>query len=40
VLAWNPVIFAVVILLSLGMILFSMNYAGVMDMVIAAIFGW
>jgi Zn-dependent protease len=40
VLAWNPVIFAVVILLSLGMILFSMNYAGVMDMVIAPIFGW
>lgn len=40
VLAWNPVIFVVAILLSLGMVLFSTNYAGVMDMVIAAIFGW
>ncbi|MDE4908341.1 peptidase M50 [Methanogenium marinum] len=40
VLAWNPVIFVVFIVLSLGMILFGMNYGGVMDTVIAAIFGW
>ncbi|WFN34033.1 peptidase M50 [Methanogenium sp. S4BF] len=40
VLAWNPVIFAVAILLSLGMVLFAADYGGVMDMVIAAIFGW
>ena len=40
VLAWNPVIFAVTILLSLGMVLFGTNYGGVMDTVIAAIFGW
>lgn len=40
VLAWNPVVFAVTILLSLGMVLFATDYGGVMDMVIAAIFGW
>jgi len=40
VLAWNPVVFAVVIVLSLGMILFATGYGGLMDMVIAAIFGW
>jgi Zn-dependent protease len=40
VLAWNPVIFAVLIVLSLGMILFGMDYGGVMNTVITAIFGW
>ncbi|WAI02409.1 zinc metalloprotease [Methanogenium organophilum] len=40
VLAWNPVFFVVAIVLALGMILFATNYGGVMDMVIAAIFGW
>ncbi|KAF1078769.1 peptidase M50 [Methanogenium sp. MK-MG] len=40
VLAWNPVIFAVLIVLSLGMVLFATNYGGVMDTVISAIFGW
>lgn len=40
VLAWNPVIFAVVIILSLGMILFATGYGGLMDAVIAMIFGW
>lgn len=39
VLAWNPVIFAITIVLSLGMVLFATNYGGFMDMVIAAIFG-
>jgi len=40
VLAWNPVIFAVLIVLLLGMVLFATDYGGVMDTVIAAIFGW
>jgi len=40
VLAWNPVIFGILIVLSLGMILFGMDYGGVMNTVIAAIFGW
>ncbi|GAB7015100.1 zinc metalloprotease [Methanogenium cariaci] len=40
VLAWNPVIFAILIVLSLGMVLFATNYGGAMDTVIGAIFGW
>lgn len=40
VFAWNPVVFAVLIVLSLGMVLFATDYGGVMDTVIAAIFGW
>jgi Zn-dependent protease len=39
VLAWNPMIFAVVILLALGMILFAMDNGGVLQMAIGAIFG-
>ncbi len=43
VLAWNPVVFAVLIVLLLGMVLFATNYGGVMNtviMAITAIFGW
>ncbi len=40
VLAWNPVIFGVLFVLSLGMILFGMDYSGMMSTVIGAIFGW
>jgi len=40
ILAWNPVIFGVLFVLSLGMILFGMDYGGIMSTAINAIFGW